>query len=190
MHIFEIIIISIGLAMDSCTVSICTGMAMKKINIKKALVISFWFGLFQASMPIIGYFLGTTFSNLIDQVDHFIAFFILLVIGIGMIKENKETSIISDNLTLKNIIVLAIATSIDALAIGITFSFFKTNIKSAFFCIGIITFILSLIGNISGSVLVNKILSKNKVDKSISSIGGIILISIGTKILLEHLGIL
>lgn len=190
MDIIEIIITSIGLAMDSCTMAICLGISMKKFKIKETLYIGFWFGLFQALMPLIGYLLGNTFAWLIYRIDHWIAFFILSFIGINMIKEStKKTYIVTaKDLSTKGIIILAIATSIDALAVGITFSFLQINMKIAFVSIGIITFILSTLGVKIGNTIFQKLL-KDKYEKYVSQLGGIILIGIGFKILIEHLAI-
>lgn len=190
MDIIEIVITSVGLAMDSCTMAICLGISMKKFKIKETLYIGFWFGLFQALMPLIGYLLGNTFAWLIYRIDHWIAFFILSFIGINMIKEStKKTYIVTaKDLSTKGIIILAIATSIDALAVGITFSFLQINMKIAFVSIGIITFILSILGVKIGNTIFQKLL-EDKYEKYVSQLGGIILIGIGFKILIEHLTI-
>lgn len=186
MGIFEIVLIGLGLAMDAFAVSICKGLSMKKMNWKSAIIISLYFGIFQALMPIIGYFLGTTFSSLVENVDHWIAFILLAIIGGNMIKDSfdDECEKRNDKVDFKTMIILAIATSIDALAVGVTFAFFKTSIVLAVSVIGIITFILSLIGVKIGNNFGDKF--QNKAELT----GGIILIIIGTKILLEHLGII
>lgn len=186
MGILEIFLVGVGLAMDAFAVSICKGLAMKKLDWKKAIIIALYFGIFQAVMPIIGYFLGTTFESLVTQIDHWIAFILLGIIGINMIKEafSKESENVNDKVDFKTMIILAIATSIDALAIGITFAFFKTNLLLAVIIIGIITFMLSLIGVKIG----NKF--GNKYEKKAEIFGGVILILIGVKILIEHLGII
>ncbi|MBQ9313752.1 MAG: manganese efflux pump [Clostridia bacterium] len=186
MEIFEIILIGIGLSMDAFAVSICKGLSMKKFNWKNAIIIATYFGVFQALMPLIGYFLGIAFQGLVNTITHWISFILLTVIGKNMIKEsfNKPKSIENININAKNMILLAIATSLDALVVGITFAFFKTNIIFAVFIIGIITFILSLIGVLIGNRFGNKFHTKAEL------IGGLILILIGIKILLEHLGIL
>ncbi len=185
MSITEIIAMSIGLAMDSCAVSMCTGISMKKFKLKQAIITSFIFGLFQALMPVLGYFLGNTFIDLIRKVNHIISFLIFLIIGLNMIIENKE-EVNGDRLSLKNIILLAIATSIDAFVIGITFSFLNANIKVAITFIGIITFILSFLGVKVGNIFANKFMEKPKYKKLVSSIGGIILILLGVKELLKY----
>lgn len=185
MNIIEIIFISIGLAMDAFAVATCKGLAMKKMSMKKAIIIAFYFGVFQAIMPIIGYCLGINFQDKIVNIDHWIAFMLLTVIGINMIKEvfsnDEETK--DDCVDFKSMIVLAIATSIDALAIGITFAFLKSNILISAISIGIITFALSLIGVKIGNMF------GSKYEKRAQFFGGMILIILGIKILLEHLEI-
>lgn len=186
MGISEIIFISASLAMDAFAVSICKGLSMKKLDWKKAFIIASYFGAFQGLMPVIGYFLGATFSDLVTSIDHWIAFALLSIIGGNMIKESfdDEEEKRNDNVDFKTMIVLAIATSIDALAVGITFAFLKTNIVLSVVLIGIITFVISLLGVNIGNKFGDKF--QNKAELS----GGIILILIGLKILLEHLGII
>lgn len=183
---FEIVLIGLGLAMDAFAVAICKGLSMKKMNWKNAIIIALYFGIFQALMPVIGYFLGTTFSSFVENIDHWVAFILLSIIGGNMIKESfdSECEKRNDKVNFKTMVVLAIATSIDALAVGITFAFFKVNIIIAVSMIGIITFILSLIGVKIGNRFGDKFQNKAEL------MGGIILIIIGLKILLEHLGIL
>ncbi len=183
MSITEIFFIGIGLAMDAFAVSICKGLSMKKINLKKIFIVGIYFGLFQAIMPLIGYLLGSFFEELVTKVDHWIAFILLLVIGINMIKEifSKDEEEYNDSLDIKTMIVLAIATSIDALAVGITFAFLQTNILLCISIIGIVTFIISALGVKIG----NKF--GDKFEKKAQLAGGIILILIGFKILIEHL---
>ena len=182
----EILIISIGLAMDAFAVSICKGLSMKKIDYKKALIISLYFGGFQAIMPVFGYFLGAAFSDIVSSIDHWIAFILLLAIGINMIKESfdDEEEKRNDRVDFKTMIVLAIATSIDALAVGISFAFLQANIALAVISIGIITFFMSFWGVKIGNKFGDKFQNKAEV------LGGFVLIIIGLKILLEHLGIL
>lgn len=186
MSIIEIILIGIGLAMDAFAVSICKGLAFKKFENKKAIIIASYFAIFQALMPVIGYSLGSTFSKTIENIDHWVAFGLLCAIGINMLKEaiKGEEEKQNDSVNFKNMIVLAIATSIDALAVGITFAFLKTNIILSVTIIGIITFILSIIGVKIGNKFGEKFENKAEL------LGGIILILIGLKILLEHLGII
>lgn len=188
MGITELAIISFGLAMDSCTMAICLGMSMKKFEWKNSIIIGFWFGFFQALMPLLGFLLGSTFADFIDKIGHFITFFVLCFIGINMINDDeKEYSVVkSRDFTIKGIIILAIATSIDALAVGVTFSFLQVNMKIAFILIGSITFSLSCLGTKVGNIIVKKLLGK-KYEKYISYIGAIILITMGFKVLLEHL---
>ena len=186
MELFEIIVIAIGLAMDAFAVSVCKGLSMKKIDWKKAIIIAVYFGIFQALMPVLGYFLGSSFSAFVQKVDHWIAFILLSIIGVNMIKESTDDEVEkrNDNVDFKTMVVLAIATSIDALAVGVTFAFFEVNILLAISIIGIITFILSIFGVIIGNKFGDKF--QNRAELA----GGIILIIIGLKILLEHLGIL
>ena len=186
MGVIELLLLSIGLAMDAFAVSVCKGISMKKINCKKSCIIGLWFGGFQALMPTIGYFLGSAFESLVTNIDHWIAFILLGIIGGNMIKEalSKDEESQSDKTDFKTMLVLAIATSIDALAVGITFAFLKVNLLLAISMIGIITFVISIIGTKVG----NKFGSKY--EKKAELAGGIILILIGIKILLEHLGIL
>ena len=148
MGIVEITLLGIGLAMDAFAVSICKGLSMKKMNWKNTIIIALYFGIFQALMPVIGYFLGTTFEGLVTKFDHWIAFALLLAIGGSMIKEafSKDEENKNDKVDFKTMSVLALATSIDALAVGITFAFFEVNVLLAVTIIGLITFIISIIG--------------------------------------------
>ncbi len=182
MSILEILIIGIGLAMDAFAVAICKGLSMKKLDLKKALIIGLYFGIFQALMPGLGFLLGKSFESFVTAIDHWIAFALLLFIGIDMIKEvfNKEQEA-DDDVSFKAMSILAIATSIDALAVGITFAFLKVNIIEATLIIGIITFLISILGVIIG----NKFGSKY--EKKAKFLGGAILIIMGIKILIEHL---
>lgn len=186
MGILEILLISVGLAMDSFAVAVCKGLSMKKMNWKKAAIIGLYFGGFQALMPLIGFLLGVTFQDLVTAIDHWIAFALLGFIGGNMIKEAfyKDSENCNDNIDFKTMVVLAVATSIDALAVGITFAFLKVNIVIALLMIGIIAFLLSVIGVKIG----NKF--GDKYEKKAELAGGIILVLMGLKILLEHLGIL
>ena len=187
MGIVELILIGVGLAMDAFAVSICKGLSMKKkINYKKALIIALYFGLFQGGMPLIGYALGVSFEQIVLSIDHWIAFILLSVIGIGMIKESlgDEEESLNDKVDFKTMVVLAIATSIDALAIGVTFAFLNVNIIFASLLICVITFAISYFGVVFGNKFGDKFGSKAEL------VGGIILILMGLKILLEHLEIL
>ena len=156
---------------------------MRKMSWKKAIVIALYFGIFQAVMPLIGYGLGIKFQQSIANIDHWIAFILLTIIGINMLKKiwSEAESESNDNIDFKSMIVLAIATSIDALAIGITFAFLKCNIVFSVTCIGIITFLLSLIGVKIGNIF------GAKYEKKAQLVGGLILILLGIKILVEHL---
>lgn len=186
MGLLEIFLIGVGLAMDAFAISICKGLSMKKMNWKSAIIIALYFGIFQAFMPIIGYFLGSTFESFVTNIDHWIAFVLLSLIGGNMIKEafDSEDEKKNDKVDFKTMIVLAIATSIDALAIGITFAFFEVNLLLSISIIGIITFIISIIGVKIGNKFGDKYQNKAEF------IGGLILVLLGIKILLEHLGIL
>ena len=184
MNLFEIILIGIGLSMDAFAVSICKGLSINKINYKNTIIIALYFGIFQALMPLIGYFLGTTFQEFISSIDHWIAFFLLAIIGGNMIKESfdNESKTANDKIDFKTMLFLAIATSIDALAVGITLAVLQINITFAVSIIGMITFIISILGVKIGNKFGNIFQNKTKL------LGGIILILIGLKILFEHLG--
>lgn len=188
MDLVSIVLISIGLAMDAFAVAVCKGLSMKKIDMKKTVIIGLYFGIFQGLMPAIGYLLGVNFSSVVESVDHWIAFILLGFIGGKMIKEalsKDEEGCIDDCVSFKTMVVLALATSIDALAVGITFAFLQTSyVGLSFILIGVITFVLSVLGVIIG----NKFGSKY--EKKAEFVGGVILILLGLKILLEHLGIL
>ena len=181
--IFEIIVIGMGLAMDAFAVSVCKGLSMKKMNWKNAIIIALYFGIFQAIMPVIGFFFGTTFSSFVSSVDHWIAFILLAIIGGNMINDSSDDELEkrNDNVDIKTMLLLAIATSIDALAVGITFAFLKANLVQSIIIIGLITFVISITGVKIGNKFGDKFQNKAEL------IGGIILIIIGLKILLEHL---
>lgn len=186
MGLIELFLIAVGLSMDAFAVSVCKGLAMPKCTFKKAAIVGLWFGGFQALMPAIGYILGAQFQEAIASIDHWIAFVLLALIGGNMIHEafDNDEEEADASLDVKTMFLLAVATSIDALAIGITFAFLKVNIIPAVCFIGIVTFIISFagvkIGNIFGARY------KNKAE----IVGGVILILLGLKILLEHLGFL
>ena len=179
-------ILAVGLSMDAFAVAVCKGLAIKKMSWRSASVVGAWFGGFQALMPAIGYFLGIRFADKIVAVDHWIAFVLLAVIGGNMIREaisgGEEKA--DASLDFKTMFVMAIATSIDALAVGITFAFLDQNIAVAVSLIGVTTFLLSVAGVKIGNVFGAKYKSKAEIT------GGIILIFLGLKILLEHLEIL
>ena len=177
---------AVGLSMDAFAVSICKGLAMKKLSWKKALIIGLWFGGFQALMPSVGYLLGSRFEKYVTSIDHWIAFVLLALIGINMIRESLsgEEENANDAVDFKTMLLLAIATSIDALAVGVTYAFLQVQIVPAVSFIGIITFSLSIIGVKIGNVFGLKYKTKAEIA------GGVILLLMGTKILLEHLGFL
>lgn len=183
MSIGEIILISIGLAMDAFAVAISKGLVMKK-NYKIALIIGLYFGIFQTLMPLLGYLLGFSFSEVVTKINHYIAFILLTIIGISMILEKASDIYADDKINFGTMILLSIATSIDALAVGVTFAFLNVNIIISVLIIGIITFIISTIGVLLG----NKIGIKFKSNAQL--VGGIVLILTGIKILLEHLNII
>ena len=182
MGLIELFLIAVGLSMDAFAVSVCKGLAMPKCTFKKAAIVGLWFGGFQALMPAIGYILGAQFQEAIASIDHWIAFVLLALIGGNMIHEalDNDEEEADASLDVKTMFLLAVATSIDALAIGITFAFLKVNIIPAVCFIGIVTFIISFAGNVFGARY------KNKAE----IVGGVILILLGLKILLEHLGFL
>lgn len=184
MTAFEIFLIGIGLSMDAFAVSICKGLSVKKLSIKNVLCCGLWFGGFQALMPFIGYCLGSAFSGLVDSIDHWIAFILLAFIGLNMIRESKEEEQQNDDFSWKTMLMLAIATAIDALAVGITFSFEAVNIFVAISIIGMTTFVIAGAGVYIGNVFGNKYQQKAQI------VGGVILVLIGVKILLEGLGII
>lgn len=191
MSIFELFLIAVGLSMDAFAVAICKGLSMRKMNYRHAAVIALFFGGFQALMPLIGWVLGKQFERYITSVDHWIAFILLAIIGMNMIREalgkddeEEEKGCQGDRLDLKELLMMAIATSIDALAVGVTFAFLQVSIVPAVSLIGITTFVLSLIGVSLSRVFGAKFKSKAEF------LGGAILILIGVKILLEHLGVL
>ncbi len=186
MGLLELFILAVGLSMDAFAVSVCKGLAMPKITVKKAAVVGIWFGGFQALMPALGYLLGSQFKDSITAIDHWIAFILLGIIGGNMIREAcpGECEKENDSLDIKTMFLLAVATSIDALAVGITFAFLKVNIAAAVSFIGVTTFVISAAGVKIGNIFGTKYKSKAELA------GGIILILLGLKILLEHLGIL
>lgn len=172
--------------MDAFAVAVCKGLAMEKISVKNAGIVGLWFGGFQALMPLIGFFLGYNFSDAIQSVDHWVAFVLLGIIGLNMIKEARsgESEDACACLSFKEMFTMAVATSIDALAVGITFAFLTVDIVPAVTLIGVTTFVLSMAGVKVGSVFGARYKSGAEMT------GGIILILLGTKILLEHLGII
>lgn len=187
----ELFLLGIGLAMDAFAVSVCKGLGMRRLNKKQALIIGLYFGGFQALMPLIGWLLGSQFQKYITSIDHWIAFILLGFIGGKMMieairewNEEETVDVMDAPLDHKNMLVLAVATSIDALAVGITFAFLDTPIIEAITIIGITTMVISIIGVVVGNFFGSRYKSKAEF------IGGLILVLLGLKILLEHLGIL
>ena len=189
MSLFELFLIAVGLSMDAFAVAICKGLATGRVKIGQMVIVGLWFGIFQALMPLIGYLLGVNFSTLIQSVDHWIAFILLGLIGANMIREavggdeeccNEEDS----SYSIRAMLPLAIATSIDALAVGVSFAFLSVDIVPAVSFIGVCTFILSAFGVKIGSVFGLRFKKKAEIA------GGVILILMGAKILLEHLGLI
>lgn len=184
MSFIDIIIIAFALSMDAVAVSICKGVCLNKISFKHLFITGIYFGVFQAIMPLIGYLAGSAFKNFIESIDHWISFILLLLIGLNFIKESKEDfdkNKCSVSFSYKSMIPLALATSIDALAVGITLIFARINILFAIIIIGITTFVLSMIGVKIGNIFGSKYKSKSEF------FGGIALIILGFKILFEHL---
>ncbi len=185
MTFVELFLIGVGLSMDAFAVALCKGLQMKKINYRHAVIISLFFGGFQALMPFVGWFLGSQFEHLIVNIDHWICFALLVFIGGKMIweafKAEDSCAACEEKLDVKELLLMAIATSIDALAVGITFAFLQVNIGAAVSVIGVTTFCLSFAGVAIG----NRFGSKYKKKAEIA--GGVILILIGLKVLVEHL---
>ncbi|MGI6028216.1 MAG: manganese efflux pump MntP family protein [Candidatus Heteroscillospira sp.] len=185
MSLFELFIIAVGLSMDAFAVSICKGLSVSRAEPRHCLTAGAYFGIFQAGMPLIGYFLGIQFQSLITNIDHWIAFVLLALIGASMIKESREEAESeSADFSPTAMLPLAVATSIDALAVGVTFAFLSVPIVPAVSFIGVITFLLSALGVYIGNIVGGKFKSRAEL------FGGLVLIAMGTKILLEHLGII
>ena len=186
MSVPELFILAVGLSMDAFAVSVCKGLSMQKMRMKNALTVGIYFGGFQALMPAIGYFLGAYFQNTIAAYDHWIAFILLGIIGGNMIREslNQEEESCDASIAMREMLILAIATSIDALAVGITFAFLNVGIIGAVLVIGVTTFCFSVAGVQIGNVVGAKYRSKAEIA------GGVILILMAVKILLEHLGVI
>lgn len=188
MGIVELFLIAVGLSMDAFAVAVCKGLAMKKCTWKKAGIVGLYFGVFQAGMPLAGYVLGVQFKEVIMSIDHWVAFGLLGIIGINMVRESRENceecQTEDEALDVKTMVGLAVATSIDALAVGVTFAFLQVQIVPAVSFIGVTTFLISVAGVRIGNIFGAKYKSKAEFA------GGIILILMGVKILLEHLGFL
>ena len=185
MSIWDLFILAVGLSMDAFAVSVCKGLSLGKIKPKHMCIAGAWFGGFQALMPLIGYFLGSFFAELIEKYDHWVAFVLLAIIGGNMIKESfGKDEKVDSSMDVKSMLLLAIATSIDALAVGVTFAFLQVQIVPAVSFIGVITFIFSALGVKIGSLFGTKYKSKAEF------FGGIVLVLIGIKILLEGICVL
>lgn len=187
MGIGELLLLAVGLSMDAFAVSVCKGLAMKKATLKAELTCGVWFGGFQALMPVIGFFLGALFADAIEAFDHWVAFILLEIIGINMLKEalSQEEETASADMCVKTMFIMAVATSIDALAVGISLAMAgSVNILAAALLIGVCTFLLSAIGVKIGNVF------GSRFEKKAQLAGGVILIFIGLNILLEHLGVI
>ena len=187
MSFFSLFLLAVGLSMDAFAVAVCKGLALKKITAGHAAIVGLWFGGFQALMPLIGYFLGAQFRDAITAYAHWIAFGLLTLIGANMIREalfEKEEKETDGALSVRSMLPLAVATSIDALAVGVTFAFLDVNIWTSILLIGCTTFVLSMLGVKAGSLF------GAKYEKKAEILGGVILILLGVKTLLEHLGVL
>lgn len=189
--VIELFLLGVGLSMDAFAVSVCKGLGMRKLNKKQALIIGLYFGGFQALMPFVGWLLGSQFQKYITSIDHWIAFILLGFIGGKMMieavrewNEEEVVDVMDAPIDHKNMLVLAVATSIDALTVGITFAFLGTPIVEAITIIGITTMVISISGVVVGNFFGSRYKSKAEF------IGGLILVLLGLKILLEHLGIL
>ena len=190
MGVVDLFLIGVGLSMDAFAVAICKGLGMSRINYRHSLVIALFFGGFQALMPLVGFFLGSQFAEYVSPVDHWIAFALLAFIGGKMLwdafhgDDGEGAAAAEDKLDLKELLMLAVATSIDALAVGITFAFLEVNIWVAVGIIGVTTFVLSLVGVAVGNRF------GARYERTATVVGGVVLILIGLKILAEHIGIM
>lgn len=185
MGIAELMLLAVGLSMDAFSVAICKGLSLRSIRLEQAVEVGLWFGVFQASMPVIGFLIGIGFSNYIVAWDHWIAFVLLGYLGVNMLrnaKEGKDASL-AEELDRREMLALALATSVDALAVGVTFAFLKVNLPLAVSAIGVTTFLLSAFGVWLGKLFGSRFRAPAQV------LGGIVLVLIGLKILLEHLGV-
>jgi len=184
MSFWEILLLAVGVSMDAFAVSIGKGLTARRASWREALTVGLWFGGFQALMPVIGYYLGISFADFVTKIDHWIAFGLLLLIGGNMIREalqKGEEKPADASFSFRTMLVLAIATSIDALALGISFAFLGTDLWSSIGIIGLTTFAFSAVGLLIGK----KVGSRFHAGAEI--LGGVILIGIGIKILVEHL---
>lgn len=185
MRFWELLLLAVGLSMDAFAVSVCKGLAMKQLTWKNILIPGLWFGGFQGLMPLLGWLLGSRFTTYITSVDHWIAFFLLGILGVNMLREARsgQDEEADASLGFRTMLAMAVATSIDALAVGITFAFLAVNILWAVSFIALVTFVLSGVGVKIGSVFGTRFKAKAE------ALGGCILILLGVKILLEHLGV-
>ncbi len=184
MHTFELLLLAVGLSMDAVAVAVCKGLSVRRLKARQAIITGLWFGGFQAAMPLIGYGLGRQFQAYIVSVDHWVAFILLGLLGVNMIKEScGEAEATNASFSVRAMLPMALATSIDALAVGVTFAFLGVDILSAVTFIGVITFALSVPGVWAGHLFGARLKSHAE------RIGGMVLILMGLKILLEHLGV-
>ena len=187
MGFWELLMLAVGVSMDAFAIAICKGLSMKKAGLKEGAICGTWFGGFQALMPLIGFFLGLLFAEAIEAFDHWVAFGLLGIIGINMLKEafdKEEEGCCGCDLSVRTMLVMAIATSIDALAIGVSLAFLKVNIWEAVALIGVMTFCFSAVGVVIGKQFGARYKSKAEF------VGGFILVAMGVKILLEHTNII
>lgn len=188
MGFYELFLIAVGLSMDAFAVAVCKGLHMPRLNVRQGLLIALFFGVFQAAMPLLGWFLGQQFAERISAFDHWIAFLLLAFIGGKMIvealKKDAEAEAAASKFDLAELLILSVATSIDALAVGITFAFLNVSILPSVCLVGVTTFLLSFAGVVIGHKFGAKYQSKAEL------LGGVILVLIGAKILLEHLGLI
>lgn len=186
MEVITVLLLAIGLAMDAFAVSICKGLALRRITVRAALIIGLWFGVFQGVMPVIGYVAGSAFYDLIADYDHWIAFILLFLIGANMVRESlsDEDEGVDDDLGFRTMLLLAVATSIDALAVGISLAMTGEGIVGPAVVIGVITMLISMSGVWIGSRFGDRYGSRAEL------VGGLILILIGVKIVLDHTGML
>ncbi|MDY5679578.1 MAG: manganese efflux pump MntP family protein [Candidatus Methanomethylophilaceae archaeon] len=184
MELITVLLLAVGLAMDAFAVSICKGLAVRKVTIRIMVIVGLWFGVFQGVMPVIGYVAGSAFYDLISEYDHWIAFILLFLIGSNMIREalSDEDEGVDDNLGFRTMLLLAIATSIDALAVGISLAMTGDGIVEPALIIGVVTMIISMFGVWIGSRF------GDRYGKKAELVGGVILILIGLRIVLEHTG--
>ena len=187
MNFISLLMLAVGLSMDAFAVAVCKGLALKKITLRHALIVGLWFGIFQALMPLLGYLLASQFRDYITAYAHWVAFALLVLIGGNMIREaifEKEEAETDSALSFRSMLPLAVATSIDALAVGVTFAFLAVRVLPAVCLIGAVTLVLSMVGVKLGNLFGSRWRSRAEL------VGGVILVLLGLKILLEHLGIL